>query len=131
MLNEFTEDQQNIAELAYEFAVKKIKPIRHEYDEKEEYPPEMLEEMRKMDLFGLCLPEAYGGIGGGITSLALAIEQMSRVCAGISLPIATSALGAIPVLLYANEEQRNRWLPDIASGKKLTAFAPIKFITDS
>ncbi len=123
MIQDFTEEQKAITELAYEFAEKKIKPLRREYDEKEEFPLEILDEMKKMDLFGLCLPETYGGIDGGITSLALAIEQMARVCAGLSLPVATSALGAIPLLLYATDEQRAKWLPDIASGKKLAAFA--------
>ena len=56
MIQDFTEEESSIAELAYEFAVKKIKPLRNEYDEKEEYPLEILDEMRKMDLFGLCLP---------------------------------------------------------------------------
>ena len=123
MIHDFTEEQTSISAIAYDFAEKKIKPLRREYDEKEEYPLDILDEMKKMDLFGLCLPEAYGGIGGGITSLALAIEQMSRICAGISLPVATSALGTIPLLLYATDEQRNKWLPDISSGKKLVAFA--------
>lgn len=119
----FTEEQKAISELAYEFAVKKIKPVREECDKNEEFPWPVVEEMRKADLFGLWLPEEYGGTGGGVTELALAIEQLSRVCAGISMPVATSALGAMPILLYGTHEQRMKWLPDIASGKRLGAFA--------
>ncbi len=118
-----TEEQSAIKELAYELAVKKIKPVRQECDRNEELPAAVIEELRKADLFGLYIPAEYGGTGGGVTELALAIEQLSRICAGISLPTATSALGAMPILLYGTHEQRRRWLPDIASGKRLGAFA--------
>ncbi len=120
---DLTEEQRAIADLAYEFAQKKVKPLRFEYDEKEEYPVQVLEEMRKVDLFGLWLPEAYGGVGGGVATLCAAIEQLARVDAAITMPVATSALGAMPILLYATDEQRSRWMPDIASGRKLAAFA--------
>ncbi|MFH1619082.1 MAG: acyl-CoA dehydrogenase family protein [bacterium] len=119
----FSEEQISISELAYEVAVKKLKPLRAEADEKEEFPLQALEEMRKADLFGLWLPAEYGGTGGGVTELSIAIEQLSRICAGLSLPLATSALGGMPILLYATDEQRQRFLPDMASGKKLAAFA--------
>jgi len=124
MMNYFlTETQQAIRELAREIAQKKIKPVRAHCDEKEQLPWEIVEEYRKANLFGLWLPEAYGGMGGGILDLALALEELSRVCGGISLPIATSALGAMPILLWGTAAQREKWLPDIATGKRLAAFA--------
>jgi len=120
---DLTETQQSIMELAYEIAVKKIKPVRAQYDREEKMPWPIVDEFRKADLYGLYIPESCGGMGGGVTDLALAVEQLSRVDGGIALALATSALGAMPILLWATAEQRAKWLPDIASGKKLAAFA--------
>src|SRR5258706_7989291 len=61
-------------------------------------------------------------MGGGNVELCLTMEELSRACGGIALVIATSALGAIPILFFGDAEQRKRWLPDLASGKKLGAF---------
>jgi alkylation response protein AidB-like acyl-CoA dehydrogenase len=118
-----TDTQKEIAALAYELAVKKIKPVRERYDQTEEYPWEIIEEFRKADLFGVYLPEAVGGLGGGTLELVLVAEQLSRACGGIGLASLASGLCAIPILLFADAEQRKRWLPDLASGKRLGAFA--------
>ncbi|MBI4057305.1 MAG: acyl-CoA dehydrogenase family protein [Elusimicrobia bacterium] len=117
-----TEEQKDIVRLAYEIGQKKIKPVREHYDQTEEFPHEVVEEFKKSDLFGVYLPEQYGGFGGGDLELALVVEQLSRACGGIALCVATSALCAIPVLLFGTEEQRKKWLPDLASGRKLGAF---------
>ena len=106
-----------------EFAQKKLKPMRAQMDEREEFSAETYEEFRKAGMFGLWLPEKYGGQGGGITCLAMAFEEFSRVCAGLALTTGTSALGAIPMFLAATPQQRERWCYDLASGKKLWAFA--------
>jgi len=118
-----TETQQEIVDLSYRIAVEKMKPVREHYDNTEEYPWPIIEEFRKADLFGVYLPEKYGGLGGGTMELVLVTEQLSRVCAGIALSLAACGLCAIPILLFANEEQRQRFLPDLASGKRLGAFA--------
>ena len=115
--------EREVLNTTREFAQKKIKPIRAEMDEREIFSPALREEYRKSGLFGLWLPEVYGGTGGGITCLALAFEELSRVCAGLALTTGTSALGAIPMFLAATPEQRQKWCPDLASGKKLWAFA--------
>lgn len=120
---DFTETHKEILALAKELAEKKIKPVRAEYDEKEIIPAEITQEFKNADLFGLYLPESYGGLGGGVTELCIATEEISRVCGGIALIIATSALAAMPIVLSATDEQRKKWLPDIAKGKKLAAFA--------
>ena len=120
---QFSETQKEIADLAYEIADKKIKPIRAEYDEKGEMPLEIVKEFKNADLFGLYLPEEYGGLGGGATELCIAVEQISRVCGGTALALATSALAAMPLLLWGSDEQRKKWLPSVASGNKLAAFA--------
>ena len=115
--------EQKVLDTSRELVEKKIKPLRAEMDEKEQFSREMLEEYRKYGMFGLWLAEEYGGLGGGITCLAMAFEELSRGCAGLALTPGTSALGAIPMYLAATKEQRERWCPDVASGKKLWAFA--------
>jgi butyryl-CoA dehydrogenase len=117
-----TEEQLSIIEIAREIGEKKIKPVRMEYDEHEKFPWPVVEEMRKADLFGVYIHPNYGGLGGGGFELVLAVEELSRACGGISLSLAASALGAFPIILYGNPEQKKKYLPDIASGKKLAAF---------
>ncbi len=117
------EMEQETLNATRELAQKKLKPLRAEMDVKEQFSKEMYEEFRKSAMFGLWLPEKYGGLGGGITCLAMAFEELSRVCAGLALTPGTSALGAIPMFLAATPEQRERWCYDLASGKKLWAFA--------
>ncbi len=120
---DLTELQNNIVELTQQLAKQKIKPVRAHYDQTEEYPWPIIEEMRKADLFGVYLPEAYGGLGGGNLEIVLVIEQLSRACGGIALCIAGSGLAGIPILLFGNAAQREKYLPDLASGKKLGAFS--------
>ncbi|MBI4055620.1 MAG: acyl-CoA dehydrogenase family protein [Elusimicrobia bacterium] len=119
---QLTEDQRTIIELAREIAQKKIVKVREEYDEKEKFPWDIVEEIRKADLFGVYLPEEYGGTGGGNLELGLVVEELSRACGGISLCVATSALCAFPILIFGNEAQKKKWLTDLASGKRLGAF---------
>lgn len=118
-----TETQVAIRETARELAEKKIRPVREHYDITEEYPWPVVEEMRKTDLFRVYLPQEYEGLGGGVLELCLVVEELSRVCGGIALAVATCALCAIPILLFGDEEQKKRWLPALASGQRLGAFA--------
>lgn len=118
-----SELEQKVLHISRELVEKKIKPLRAEMDAKEQFSYEMLEEYRKSGMFGLWIAKEYGGLGGGITCLAMSFEELSRGCAGLALTPGTSALGAIPMYLAATQEQRERWCPDLASGKKLWAFA--------
>jgi len=119
---ELTEQQQEIVNIARQFAQKKIKPVREHYDQTEEFPWPVVEELRKVDLFGVYLPEEYGGLGGNVFDLILVAEELSKACGGIALSMLTSSLCVIPILLFGNPEQRKRFIPDIASGKKRGAF---------
>ncbi len=75
------------------------------------------------NLFGVYIGEEYGGTGGGVLDLCIAVEELSRVCGGISLCLAATALGTFPLLLFGSEEQKKKYLPAIAAGKRLVAFA--------
>ncbi len=117
-----TEEQQMMVELARKIAQEKIKPVREHYDETEEFPWPIVKELAAADLCGVYIPQEYGGFGGGVFSLVLVVEELCKVDGGISLALAATALGTFPILLSANEEQKRKYLPDIASGKKLAAF---------
>ncbi|RME69020.1 MAG: acyl-CoA dehydrogenase, partial [Nitrospirae bacterium] len=100
-----------------------VKPIRAELDEKAEFPHEAIKAIAEADLFRIFVPEEYDGLGMGAMELCIAVEELSRVCLGVSTSYAANALGTYPILLFGNEEQKRKYLPDIAAGKKLVAFA--------
>lgn len=118
-----SEEQQMIRELAEQIAREKIRPVRAQLDEAEEFPTEILKILAQSDLFGVSIPEEYGGMGGGILENCLAVEQLARACIGVATSYAASGLGAYPILLYGSEAQKAAYLPDIAAGKRLAAFA--------
>ena len=118
-----TEEQQMIKEVARKIAEERIKPLRAELDEKEEFPRELLKVIAQSDLFGVFIPQEYGGFGGGSFENCLAVEELSRGCLGVSTSFAASGLGSYPILLYGSEEQKKKYLPEVAAGRKLAAFA--------
>jgi alkylation response protein AidB-like acyl-CoA dehydrogenase len=120
---ELTETQEEIKNLAYQVAVRDIKPVRAKHDEEETFAWDAVKKMAAADLFGVYLPEAYGGLGGGLLEQVLVIEQLSRVCGGIALSFGATGLGALPIMLLGSAEQRAKYIPDLASGKKLGAFS--------
>ncbi|MGD8254088.1 MAG: acyl-CoA dehydrogenase family protein [Syntrophobacterales bacterium] len=117
-----TEEQQMIKEIAEKIASEKVRPVRADLDESEEFPWEIMKVLAQSDLFGVYLPEEYGGLGGGVLENCLAIEEMGRACIAIATTFAASGLGAYPILLFGSEEQKQKYLPPIASGEKLAAF---------
>jgi alkylation response protein AidB-like acyl-CoA dehydrogenase len=121
----FTEEQTAIRDLAREIAAKELRPVAAQYDVSGEFPWPVVKTMADADLFRTFLPEEYGGIDGGTPTmnLVLVTEELSRACAGIALALAGSALGAMPILTSGSDEQKQRFLPDIAAGKRLAAFA--------
>ncbi|NOZ68117.1 MAG: acyl-CoA dehydrogenase [Deferribacteres bacterium] len=117
------EEQLMIRDLARQIADEKIVPVRAELDEKEEFPWDIMKALAQSDFFGLYIPEEYGGLGKGGFELSIAIEELSRACLGVSTSYAANALGTYPILLFGSEEQKKKYLPDIASGRRLVAFA--------
>jgi len=119
----FTEEQIMIKNLAKRIANEKIFQVREHYDRTGEFPWEIVEEIRNAQLFGVFIPEEYGGFGGGITEMAIVTEELSKVCGGIALSFAATGLGAMPIMIAGSEQQKAKYLPLIATGEKLTAFA--------
>ncbi len=117
-----TEEQLMIRDLCRQIADEKIRPMAAELDKTEEFPWEIMKVMAQSDLFGVYIDPKYGGMGGGVFELCIATEEFSKACGGIALCYSASALGTYPIILYGTEEQKMKYLPDLASGKKLAAF---------
>jgi len=117
-----TEEQQMIRDLARKVSLEKALPKRAEWDETGEFPWEALKAYAEADLCGLYIPEAYGGMGQSVFNFCLATEEISRICGGVGVSFAASALGSTPIILFGSEEQKKKYMPEIAAGKKLAAF---------
>ena len=115
--------QKTVKGMARTIAEEKILPVRAKLDDSEEFPWAIMKYLADTDLFRVFLPEEYGGLGGGCLELCLVIEELSRVCSGVASSYAASSLGSFTLLEYGSEEQKRKYLPDIASGEKLAAFA--------
>ena len=118
-----TEQQKTIKALARRIAEERILPVRAELDEKEEFPWAIMKDLADADMFRVFIPEKYDGLDGGCLELCLVVEELSRVCSGVAISYAATALGCSSLLEYGSEEQKQKYLPDIASGKRLAAFA--------
>ncbi|MFH1692316.1 MAG: acyl-CoA dehydrogenase family protein [Candidatus Omnitrophota bacterium] len=117
------EQQVMIRDLCRQIAQEKIAPIAAELDKTEKFPWDIMKILAQSDLFGVYIDAEYGGLGGGVLELCVATEELSKGCGGIAVCYAASALGTYPIILFGNEEQKKKYLPDLASGKKLAAFA--------
>ena len=123
---QLTEDQTLIRNMVREFAENEVKPIAAEIDKNHRFPTETVKRMAELGLFGLSTPEALGGGGDSaedVLSYILAVEELSRVCAthGVILSAHVS-LGMYPILKYGSDAIKEKYIPDLAAGKKLAAF---------
>jgi alkylation response protein AidB-like acyl-CoA dehydrogenase len=118
-----TEEQLMIRDLTRRLAEERIKPVRNQLDENEEFPWAIIQDMALCDLFRVFVPREYEGLGGGCLELCLVMEELSRVCSGVAICYAASALGSYTLMDYGSETLKRKYLPDIAAGKKLAAFA--------
>jgi butyryl-CoA dehydrogenase len=117
-----SDEQKMVRDLARKIAEEKIRPVSAEYDQSEEFPWEIIKVIADAGLFGLFIPEEYGGMATSVMNLCIATEELSRACGGIAVCYAASALGTFPILLFGSDEQKKKYLPDLACGKKIAAF---------
>ncbi len=120
---DFNEREAMIRDLTRKIAKEKVLPVRAELDEKSEFPYEAMAAMAQADLFRVFIPEEYEGIGGGCMEICIVAEELSRVCAGVATTYSANALAAQPIVIAGNEEQKQKYLSRIASGKSFAAFA--------
>jgi len=120
---ELSDEQELIRRTVREFAKTKVAPVAEELDREARFPYELVAELGELGLMGLPIPERYGGAGGDTVSYAIAIEELTRIDSSVAITVAAhTSLGQMPILLFGSEEQRQEWLPRLASGSGLAAF---------
>jgi short-chain 2-methylacyl-CoA dehydrogenase len=120
---DLTSEQELIRDTVRTFARERVEPVAAELDLESRFPYELVAELGGLGLMGLPIPEQYGGAGGDTVSYAIAVEELTRIDSSVAITVAAhTSLGTMPILLYGSEEQKERWLPDLASGRKLAAF---------
>ncbi|KQN98724.1 MULTISPECIES: acyl-CoA dehydrogenase family protein [Arthrobacter] len=120
---ELSEEYQDLVDTVREFADEVVAPVSAKHDAEHSFPYEVVKQMGDMGLFGLPFPEEYGGMGGDYFALCLALEQLARVDQSVAITLeAGVSLGAMPVYRFGTEEQKQQWLPSLASGAALGGF---------
>jgi butyryl-CoA dehydrogenase len=118
------EQQQMIRKMAREFAEKEIKPVASDFDEDAVFPTDIIKKLGELGFMGMMVPEEYGGAGMDCVSYAIAVEEISRADAstGVTMSV-NNSLCCQPILEYGSEDQKKKYLPDLAQGDKLGAFS--------
>ena len=119
----FTEEHKMLRDMVRDFARNEVKPLAQELDEKGGFPHESVKKMAELGLMGIPWDEKYGGTGMDIMALVIAIEEIGKVCPSTSATMmAHTSLGTAPIAVFGTEEQKERYLPGLASGKQIGAF---------
>ena len=120
---DLTPEQELIRDTVRTFARERVAPLAEELDREARFPVELVGEMAELGLMGIPLPESCGGAGGDTVSYAIAIEELTRVDSSVAITVAAhTSLGTMPIFLFGSDEQKERWLPDLTSGRRLAAF---------
>src|SRR5438445_7217591 len=117
-----SEDERALIDAIHEIAVERVAPRAAEIDHTGEFPWDMKELLAQQDILAMPFPEEYDGLGSTELAVIMAIEELSRHCATTGLILAVQQLGAMPILLAGNEEQKRKYLPPLASGEWLAAY---------
>jgi alkylation response protein AidB-like acyl-CoA dehydrogenase len=121
-ISHLSEDEQTLIEAIREIARERVAPRAAEIDHTGEYPWDMKELLAQQDILAMPFPEEYDGLGSTELAVIMAIEELSRHCATTGLILAVQQLGAMPIMLAGNEEQKHKYLPPLASGEWLAAY---------
>ena len=120
---DLSDEHELIRKTVREFAEERIAPVAEELDREHRFPYELVAGLAELGLMGIPFPEEYGGAGGDTLSYAITVEELTRIDSSVAITVAAhTSLGTMPIFLFGTEEQKQEWLPDLASGKKLAAF---------
>src|SRR5919201_1082041 len=120
---ELTQEQRLLRDTVREFARQEVAPVAEELDRTKRFPYEIVEKMGKLGLMGIPFPQGFGGGGADTLAYALAIEELARVDSSVCITLAAhTSLGTMPIHLWGTTEQKEEWLPDLCSGRRLAAF---------
>jgi short-chain 2-methylacyl-CoA dehydrogenase len=117
------EEHELLRRTVREFAEERVAPVAAELDREERFPYDLVAEMAELGIMGVPFPEEWGGAGGDTLGYTLAIEELARVDSSVAITVAAHAsLGTMPIFLFGSRAQKERWLPDLCSGRRLAAF---------
>ena len=120
---EKTDEQKAITEMVHQFADEQILPNAEHYDHEDEFPEAIVEQMKELGLFGVTIPEEYGGMGLDLTTYAMIVEELSRGWISISGVINTHFIGSYLLMKFGSDEQKQNYLPRMATGEIRAAFS--------
>src|SRR6056297_4239576 len=121
---ELSDDHELLRKTVREFANAEIAPHAAQWDRDAHFPTDVVAKMGELGLFGIVFPERWGGGGGDFASLCVAIEELGRVDQSMGITLSAGVgLGANPIFRFGNDDQRDRWLPDLVTGRAIGAFA--------
>jgi short-chain 2-methylacyl-CoA dehydrogenase len=120
---DLTQEHELVRSTVREFAEQRVAPAAEELDREGRFPYELVAELAELGLMGMTIPEEYGGGGADTVSYAIAVEELTRIDSSVAITVAAHhSLGTLPIYYYGSEKQRQEWLPDLASGRRLAAF---------
>src|SRR3954453_11982379 len=120
---DLTDEQKNIQRLAHDFAQQEVKPVAEELDRTKSFPYEIVKKLAELGLMGMPYPEQYGGGGTDTLSYALVVEELGRIDSSVAITLAAHiSLGKYPIYAFGSDEQKEQYLPDLCSGRKLWSF---------
>src|ERR687886_902558 len=123
MLFDLSDDHRLIQETVRDFARNEVAPVAEELDRDKRFPYEIVEKLGDLGLMGIPYPEEYGGGGADTLSYVLAVEELARVDSSVGITVAAhTSLGTWPLYAFGSEAQKQEWMPQLASGKRLGAF---------
>src|SRR5262249_42000208 len=120
---EKTDEQKAITEMVHQFVDEQIVPNAEHYDHEDSFPEPIVEQMKELGLFGVTIPEEYGGMGLDLTTYAMIVEELSRGWISISGIVNTHFIGSYLLMKFGSEEQRQKYLPRMATGEIRAAFS--------
>jgi short-chain 2-methylacyl-CoA dehydrogenase len=120
---DLSDDHQLLRQTVRDFAEERIAPVAEELDREHRFPYDIVEALAELGLMGIPIPEEHGGGGGDTLAYAIAIEELTRIDSSVAITVAAhTSLGTMPIFLFGSDKQKERWLPDLASGRRLAAF---------
>ncbi len=120
---ELSDDHQLLRQTVRDFAEERIAPVAEELDREHRFPYDIVEALAEFGLMGIPIPEEHGGGGGDTLAYAIAVEELTRIDSSVAITVAAhTSLGTMPILLFGSDEQKERWLPELVSGRRLAAF---------
>ena len=120
---ELSDEQELLRRTVREFAETRVAPVAEELDREERFPYELVSELAELGLMGIPIDEEYGGAGADTVSYAIAVEELTRIDSSVAITVAAhTSLGTMPIYLFGSDEQKQEWLPKLASGQALAAF---------